>query len=47
MKRYAELNGVKSVADFDFYKDYTNGRMKSLFVPNIDAQPECTMISYG
>jgi mannosyltransferase OCH1-like enzyme len=36
MQQYVNLNGIKSVSDFDFYNDYTNGGMKTHFVPDLD-----------
>lgn len=36
MKRYVNLNDIDSVADIDFYYDYTNGGMKTHFVPDLD-----------
>ena len=36
MKKYVNLNGITSVADLDFYHDYTNGGMKTHFVPDLD-----------
>jgi mannosyltransferase OCH1-like enzyme len=36
MEKYVTLNGIESVADFDFYYDYTNGGMKTHFVPDLD-----------
>lgn len=49
MKRYADLNGVNLVSDLDFYRDYTNGGMKTHFVPDLsknDVDNETT-IQYG
>jgi mannosyltransferase OCH1-like enzyme len=37
MKKYVKLNNVSSVNDFDFYFDYTNGGMKTHFIPDLDA----------
>lgn len=36
MKRYVNLNDINSVSDLDFYKDYTNGGMKTHFIPDLD-----------
>jgi hypothetical protein len=52
MKKYVQLNGVESVEDFDFYHDYTNGGMKTHFVPDLDAsdidnQPTGSNFRYG
>lgn len=45
MKRYVNLNGIETVDDFDFYHDYTNGGMKTYFIPNLEAP--LTTIQYG
>jgi len=52
VKKYARLNGVNSVDDFDFYHDYTDGGMKTHFVPDLDAsdidnQPTASNFHYG
>jgi mannosyltransferase OCH1-like enzyme len=52
MQKYVQLNGIKSIEDFDFYHDYTNGRMKTHFVPDldisdIDNQPTGANFNYG
>ena len=48
MKQYVNLNGIKSVNDFDFYHDYTNGGMKTHFVPDLDKSDiDSGNISYG
>lgn len=36
MKKYAQLHDVESVDDFDFYRDYTNGGMKTHFAIDLD-----------
>ncbi len=45
MKQFVNLNGIESVNDFDFYYDYTNGGMKTHFIPEIDDIE--TNINYG
>ena len=36
MRRYVNLNDIASVADLDFYYDYTNGGMMTHFIPDLD-----------
>jgi mannosyltransferase OCH1-like enzyme len=36
MKRYANMGGVNSLKDFDFYTDYTQGGMKKEFTIDLD-----------
>lgn len=35
MRQYVNLNNIKSVSEFDFYTDYTNGGMKTHFSPDL------------
>jgi mannosyltransferase OCH1-like enzyme len=44
MQKYVDLTGV-SIDTFDFYKDYTNGGMKTWFVPQIETE-ESDILNY-
>ena len=49
MKRYVNLNDIVSVADINFYYDYTNGGMMKHFIPDLDRNntDSETKIQYG
>jgi mannosyltransferase OCH1-like enzyme len=48
MKQYVNLNGIETVEDFDFYHDYTNGGMKTHFIPDLDRNNiDSSIINYG
>lgn len=46
MRQYVNLKGIETVDDFDFYYDYTNGGMKTHFVPDLERSNIDSVISY-